>query len=256
MHKAQTCSGDSLRRHFGSTTKKIKIPSTALRNPVPSAAQLMATDWREMTGPHRNADALLQALLGTSAGTVRYCLCDKKPCHYVWKRSGCRNGAECDFCHKEHECQGPIDRPSKQERKRLKQIVQGLIAQGASPEILEACAQHRQYIRRLLLQHLVTAEDQNSRAHPLALPPLRARDQGLIRKETSPPLRQSKDATTSCSKDNDRKPHRERFREIGERLQWPGTQMQSSADSDDGGSMTASEKAYELALRECVASKM
>jgi len=50
--------------------------------------------------------------------------------------------------------------------------------------------------------------------------------------------------------------HREKFTDISERLHWPGTQTQSPAGSDDEGSMTASENAYELALRECVADKM
>jgi len=220
MHKAQICSGDNLRRHFGSTTNKIKIPSTALRNPVPSSAQLMATDWREMTVP-----------------PARYCLCDKRPCHHFWKSSGCRNGTECDFCHEEHG-QRSQNRPSKTERGRLKKIVNDMHTKRASLETLAALAKHRGYLGRLLHQHLAPAENQNSGTHPLALP------------------RATEDATASCREKNDRKEHQEMLREIGRILQWPGTPMQSPAGSDDEGSMTSSQKAYEDSLRECVAHGM
>ena len=210
-----------------------------------------------------------------------YCLCAKRPCAYASKSKGCRNGSECDFCHAKHRPKNAVDRPSRKYRNKCKEIVDDFLVKGADQRTLLALAGCRPYIKRLLKQHLATAGDQVSQAFPLALPPVRGPlPPGLIKIENSPPLSQSElpvelikienssplcrseDAAADCSEGIERDPHRVLSRFIGSRLQWPGTGKQSPAqsdadhkdeNSDDDGSMTQSEMAFELELRACVA---
>jgi|GEM_PF-5675974 len=82
-----------------------------------------------------------------------FCLCER-PCLYVVKSSGCRNGDACLFCHQQHHPKRPFDRPSARVRNRLKGIVWDFIAKGADLSVLWALANRRPYLARLLAQYL------------------------------------------------------------------------------------------------------
>ena len=214
-----------------------------------------------------------------------YCMC-RWPCAFVATNSGCMNGAGCHFCHAEHRPKTPIDRPSRNVRNKLKDIVRDFLVKGADQSILWALAERRPYLQRLLNEHLAAVppslrtEPQeldesaqvgecHSRVHATArdlagqaaLPVLGPFPPGLIMIGNTPPLSRSA-AAAGCRQDSQRDPHRVLSKSIGNRLQWPDSGQQAPAqsdgthmdeNSDDDCSITHSEMAFELELQRLVA---
>jgi len=101
---------------------------------------------------HRQGSAMARAV-PQQTDAEGFCLC-QRPCLYVVKTSGCRNGDACHFCHQQHHPKRPFDRPSLKVRNKLKGIVEDFIAKGADLRILWALANRRPYLARLLAQYL------------------------------------------------------------------------------------------------------
>ena len=95
-----------------------------------------------------------------TADAAGFCLCER-PCLYVGKTSGCKNGDACHFCHAKH-LKRQCDRPGLSVRHQLKDIVDDFLAKGADLRILLALANRRPYLSRLLAQYLAAARPGDS----------------------------------------------------------------------------------------------
>ena len=114
----------------------------------------MVSHWQ--SGAVATAVASAQGAVPQQSDAAGFCLCER-PCLYVVKTSGCKNGDACHFCHQQHHPKRPFDRPSLKVRNKLKGIVDDFIAKGADLSILLALANRRPYVARLLAQYLAAA---------------------------------------------------------------------------------------------------
>ena len=132
---------------------------------APSLQQpILGYRWESMVS-HGQSGAVATALASTQGAVQQqtdaagFCLCER-PCIYVGKTSGCKNGDACHFCHAEHYPKPK--RPSRSRRNQLKDIVRDLLEKGADPSLLLALANHRPYLARLLAQYLAAARPGDS----------------------------------------------------------------------------------------------
>ena len=98
--------------------------------------------------------SVTQEHLGEHLPAGSPCPCDR-PCLFINRNVGCKNGDSCRFCHAWHPARVRFDRPSQNTRIRFKSIVQDFKDKGAGPSLLGALAKVRPYARQLLAQEIV-----------------------------------------------------------------------------------------------------
>jgi len=75
----------------------------------------------ELEEEEEEGDQVRERVGSWSLGSKRHAAGNCRPCHYVYTKIGCTNGADCPFCHLDHP-RRPRPRPCKSKRTICKQL--------------------------------------------------------------------------------------------------------------------------------------